>query len=60
MVVAAEPRIIQNAILKVGVLTDKAVRNGSLKRNGERRGDGRESSKELNVKVGNKRARTGK
>ncbi|GKD39560.1 hypothetical protein Tco_1259767 [Tanacetum coccineum] len=40
MVVAAEPHTIQNAILKVRVLTDKAVRNGSLKRNDERRGDG--------------------
>nr|GEZ71182.1 hypothetical protein [Tanacetum cinerariifolium] len=46
MVEATEPRIIQNAILKVGVLTDEAVRNGSLKRSGERRGDGGESSKE--------------
>ncbi|GJZ23986.1 reverse transcriptase domain-containing protein [Tanacetum coccineum] len=43
MVAAAEPHTIQNAILKVGVLTDKAVRNGSLKRNGERRGDSGES-----------------
>nr|GFA63537.1 hypothetical protein [Tanacetum cinerariifolium] len=28
-----------NSILKAGMLTDKAVRNGSLKRTGERRGD---------------------
>ncbi|GKB87757.1 reverse transcriptase domain-containing protein [Tanacetum coccineum] len=34
MVVATEPRTIQHAILKVGVLTDEAVRNGSLKRSG--------------------------
>ncbi|GKE07709.1 hypothetical protein Tco_1411260 [Tanacetum coccineum] len=32
MVAITEPRIIQSAILKVGVLNDKAVRNGSLKR----------------------------
>ncbi|GJX57029.1 hypothetical protein Tco_0286926 [Tanacetum coccineum] len=60
MVAATEPRIIQNAILKAGVLTDEAVRNGSLKRSGERRGDGKESSKEGNVKGDNKRARTEK
>ncbi|GKB46830.1 reverse transcriptase domain-containing protein, partial [Tanacetum coccineum] len=34
MVAATEPRTIQHAILKVGVLTDEAVRNGSLKRSG--------------------------
>ncbi|GKD64000.1 hypothetical protein Tco_1306108 [Tanacetum coccineum] len=54
MVAATEPPTIHNAILKVVVLTDKAVRNGSLKRNGG------ESSKEGNVKGDNKRARTGK
>ncbi|GJW79740.1 putative reverse transcriptase domain-containing protein [Tanacetum coccineum] len=42
------------------VLTDEAVRNGSLKRTDERRGDDGESSKEGNVKGDNKRARTGK
>ncbi|GJX26644.1 putative reverse transcriptase domain-containing protein [Tanacetum coccineum] len=54
MVAATEPSTIQNVILKVGVLTDEAVRNGSLKRN-----DG-ESSKEWNINGDNKRARTGK
>ncbi|GKB62379.1 putative reverse transcriptase domain-containing protein [Tanacetum coccineum] len=54
MVAATEPPTIHNAILKVVVLTDKAVRNGSLKRNGG------ESSKEGNVNGDNKRARTGK
>ncbi|GJT83720.1 putative reverse transcriptase domain-containing protein [Tanacetum coccineum] len=51
MVAATRPRTIQSAILKAEVLTDEAVRNGSLKRSGERRGDGEESSKEGNVKV---------
>nr|GEU67037.1 hypothetical protein [Tanacetum cinerariifolium] len=60
MVAATEPRIIQSAILKARVLTDEAVRNGSLKRSGERRGDGGESSREGNVNGDNKRARTGK
>ncbi|GKE83126.1 putative reverse transcriptase domain-containing protein [Tanacetum coccineum] len=54
MVAPTKPPMIQNAILKVGVLTDEAVRNGSLKRNS------RESNKEGNVKGDNKRARTGK
>nr|GEX82834.1 reverse transcriptase domain-containing protein [Tanacetum cinerariifolium] len=39
MVVATEPRTIQSAILKAGVLTDEAVRNGSLKRSEEARQD---------------------
>ncbi|GKC72292.1 putative reverse transcriptase domain-containing protein [Tanacetum coccineum] len=60
MVAATEPPMIQSAILKAGVLTDEAIRNGSLKRSGEKRGDGEESSKEGNVKGDNKRARTGK
>ncbi|GKE08331.1 hypothetical protein Tco_1411882 [Tanacetum coccineum] len=60
MVVATEPRTIQSAILKARALTDQAVRNRSLKRSGERRGDGEGLSKEWNVKSDNKRARTGK
>ncbi|GJS96453.1 reverse transcriptase domain-containing protein [Tanacetum coccineum] len=60
MVAATEPRTIKSAILKAGVLTDGAVWNGSLKRSGERRGDGGESSKEGNVKGDNKRASTRK
>ncbi|GKA79210.1 hypothetical protein Tco_0785806 [Tanacetum coccineum] len=57
MVAATEPPTIQSAILKVRVLTDEAVKNGSLKRNGEKRG---ESSKEGNVRSDNKKSRTGK
>ncbi|GJW89615.1 putative reverse transcriptase domain-containing protein [Tanacetum coccineum] len=60
IVAATEPPMIQSAILKAGVLTDEVVRNGSLKRIGERRGDSGESSKEGNVKGDNKRARTRK
>ncbi|GJV94746.1 putative reverse transcriptase domain-containing protein [Tanacetum coccineum] len=60
MVAATKPHTIQNAIIKAKVLTDEAVRNGSLKRTGGRRGDGGESSKEVNVKGDNKRAKTGK
>ncbi|GJY87014.1 reverse transcriptase domain-containing protein [Tanacetum coccineum] len=42
------------------VLTDEAVRNGSLKKSGGKRGDGRDPSKEGNVKGDNKRTRTRK
>ncbi|GJR70939.1 putative reverse transcriptase domain-containing protein [Tanacetum coccineum] len=42
MVVATEQTTIQSAILKAGVLTDKAIRNGALKKNIEKRGNGGE------------------
>ncbi|GJZ07183.1 putative reverse transcriptase domain-containing protein [Tanacetum coccineum] len=58
--VGTEPPIIQNAILKAGVLTDEVVRGGSLRKSGARRGDGGEPSKEGNFKVDNKRTRNGK
>ncbi|GJZ17229.1 hypothetical protein Tco_0553352 [Tanacetum coccineum] len=35
IVAATEPPTIHNAILNVGVLTNEAVRNGSLKKSGE-------------------------
>ncbi|GKE70371.1 putative reverse transcriptase domain-containing protein, partial [Tanacetum coccineum] len=54
LVAETKPPTIQSAILKVGVLTDKANKNGSLNRNSG------ESSKERNVKGDNMRARTGK
>nr|GEV00125.1 putative reverse transcriptase domain-containing protein [Tanacetum cinerariifolium] len=44
IVAATEPTIIQSAILKAGVLTDEAVRNGALKRNTKKRWN----SEELN------------
>nr|GEU30797.1 reverse transcriptase domain-containing protein [Tanacetum cinerariifolium] len=43
---ATEPSTIYSAILKAEVLTDEAIKNGSLKKSGEKRGDGGESSKE--------------
>ncbi|GJZ18153.1 putative reverse transcriptase domain-containing protein [Tanacetum coccineum] len=70
MVAATKPPTIQIAILKDRVLTDEAVRNGSLitlklymfmlKGTSKRRGDSGESSKEGNFKSDNKRARTEK
>ncbi|GJT84344.1 hypothetical protein Tco_1058686 [Tanacetum coccineum] len=60
MVTAMEPTTIQSVILKVEVLTDEAIRNGSLKKITEKRGNGGEPSRDGNVKDDNKRSRTGK
>nr|GEW29933.1 reverse transcriptase domain-containing protein [Tanacetum cinerariifolium] len=43
---------------KAGVLTDEAIRNGSLRKNAKKRGNSREPSKDGNVKDDNKRYRT--
>nr|GEV15665.1 hypothetical protein [Tanacetum cinerariifolium] len=51
--------LMQSAV-KAGVLTDEAIRNGSLKKNSEKRGNNGEPSKDGNVKGDNKRSRTGK
>ncbi|GKF53490.1 hypothetical protein Tco_0160400, partial [Tanacetum coccineum] len=59
MVVATEPTIIQKAVQKAGTLTDEAIRNRSLKRNPDRRGNGGEPSRDRNGKDDNKRTRTG-
>ncbi|GJT73628.1 hypothetical protein Tco_1032914, partial [Tanacetum coccineum] len=48
--VACKPKEFDGKRGVLELLTDDAVRNGSLKRIGERRGDGEESSKEGNVK----------
>ncbi|GJX09198.1 putative reverse transcriptase domain-containing protein [Tanacetum coccineum] len=58
MVAATEPTTIQSVVLKVGVLTDEAIRNGSIKKNPEKRGNGGEPSKDRNVRDDNKRSRT--
>nr|GEY04126.1 hypothetical protein [Tanacetum cinerariifolium] len=60
MVVAMEPTTIQSAILKVGVLTDEAIKNGFLKNNTEKRGNVGEPSRDGNVRDDNKRSRTGR
>ncbi|GJU86192.1 putative reverse transcriptase domain-containing protein [Tanacetum coccineum] len=60
MVAATEPTIIQSVVLKARMLTDEAIRNASLKKNTEKRGKGREPSRDGNVKDDNKRSRTGK
>ncbi|GJS01324.1 putative reverse transcriptase domain-containing protein [Tanacetum coccineum] len=60
MAAETEPTTIQSDILKAGVLTDEAIRNGSLKKNTEKRGNGGEPSRDENVKDDKKRSRTGR
>ncbi|GJT32465.1 putative reverse transcriptase domain-containing protein [Tanacetum coccineum] len=58
MVAATEPMTIQSVILKDRVLTDEAIRNGSLRKNTKKRGNGGELSRDGNIKDDNKRSRT--
>ncbi|GKA60318.1 reverse transcriptase domain-containing protein [Tanacetum coccineum] len=60
MVAAMEPTTIQSAVLKAGMLSDEAIRNGPLKKNTEKRGNSGELSRKENVKDDNKRSRTGR
>ncbi|GKC58919.1 reverse transcriptase domain-containing protein [Tanacetum coccineum] len=59
MVAAMEPVIIQKAVQIAGTLTNKALRNGSIKKNPKKRGNGGEPSKDRNEKDDNKMTRTG-
>nr|GEW21311.1 hypothetical protein [Tanacetum cinerariifolium] len=59
MVAATKPKTIQKAMQIVGTLTDEALRNGSIKKNPEKRGNGGEPSKDMNVRYDNKRTSTG-
>ncbi|GJV88050.1 putative reverse transcriptase domain-containing protein [Tanacetum coccineum] len=54
-----EPTTIQKAVQIAGTLTDKAIRNRSLEKNPEKRGNGGEPSKDRNERDNNKRTRTG-
>ncbi|GKA99429.1 putative reverse transcriptase domain-containing protein [Tanacetum coccineum] len=60
MVAATEPITIQSVVLKAGMLTDKAIKNGSLSKNTEKRGNGRDPSRDGNVRGDHKRSRTGR
>ncbi|GJV82697.1 hypothetical protein Tco_1522595, partial [Tanacetum coccineum] len=59
MVATMEPATIQKAVQKASTLTNEAIRNGSLKKNTEKRGNGGEPSRDRSVKDDNKRTRTG-
>ncbi|GJW60449.1 hypothetical protein Tco_0109784 [Tanacetum coccineum] len=58
MVAAMEPKTIRKAVQISGALTDKAVRNGSIKKVEKRRNVG-ETSKDKNGRDDNKRTKTG-
>ncbi|GKA01147.1 reverse transcriptase domain-containing protein [Tanacetum coccineum] len=59
IVAATEPKTIQKTVQIAGTLTDEALRNGSIKKNPEKRGNEGEPSKDRNVRDNNKRTRTG-
>ncbi|GKE62354.1 reverse transcriptase domain-containing protein, partial [Tanacetum coccineum] len=59
MVTATKPTTIRKAVQKADTLTDEAIRNGSLKKNTEKRGNGGKPSRDRNVKDDNKMTRTG-
>ncbi|GJV34559.1 putative reverse transcriptase domain-containing protein [Tanacetum coccineum] len=59
MVAAMEPKTIQKDVQIAGTLTDETIRNGSLKKNLEKRGNGGQPSKDMNGRDDNKRTRTG-
>ncbi|GKB77061.1 putative reverse transcriptase domain-containing protein [Tanacetum coccineum] len=54
-----EPSTIQKVVQIAGTLTDEAIRNGSIKKNPEKRGNEEEPSKDRNGRDDNKRTRTG-
>nr|GEX08823.1 hypothetical protein [Tanacetum cinerariifolium] len=60
MVAATKPTIIQSVVLKAGMLTNEAIRNGLLKKNTEKRGNVGELSRNENVRNDNKISRTGR
>ncbi|GJU74116.1 putative reverse transcriptase domain-containing protein [Tanacetum coccineum] len=59
MVAAMEPKTIQKAVQIAGSLTDEVLRNGSIKKNLNKRGNGGEPSKDRNGREDNKITRTG-
>ncbi|GJX30832.1 putative reverse transcriptase domain-containing protein [Tanacetum coccineum] len=59
MLAAMEPSTIQKAVQIAGTLTYEALRNGSIKKNPEKRGNRGEPSNDRNGRDNNKRTRTG-
>ncbi|GKB11516.1 hypothetical protein Tco_0845439 [Tanacetum coccineum] len=58
MVATTEPKTIQKAVQLAGTLTAEALRNGSIKKNPEKRGNMGEPSKDRNEREDNNRTRT--
>nr|GEY26966.1 hypothetical protein [Tanacetum cinerariifolium] len=59
MVATIEPKTIQKAMQIAGTFTDETLRNGTIKKNHEKKGNVGEPSKDSNGKEDNKRTRTG-
>ncbi|GKC01762.1 putative reverse transcriptase domain-containing protein [Tanacetum coccineum] len=59
LVAATEPSTIQKAVHITGTLTDEALRNRSIKKNPEKRGNEGKPSKDRDVRDDNKRTRIG-
>ncbi|GJT91204.1 putative reverse transcriptase domain-containing protein [Tanacetum coccineum] len=59
MVAATEPKSSKRLCKIAGTLTDEALRNGTIKKNPEKRGNGGEPSKDRNGRDDNKRTRIG-
>ncbi|GKE87828.1 reverse transcriptase domain-containing protein, partial [Tanacetum coccineum] len=59
MVATAKPTTIQKVVQLAGTLTDKAIRNGAIKKKHKKRGNSRELGRDTNGKDDNKRGRTG-
>ncbi|GJY84112.1 putative reverse transcriptase domain-containing protein, partial [Tanacetum coccineum] len=59
MVAATKPNTIQKAVQIARTLTDESLRNGTIKKNPEKRGNRGEPSKDRNGRDDNKRTRTG-
>ncbi|GKB01080.1 hypothetical protein Tco_0829124 [Tanacetum coccineum] len=59
MVAEIKPKTIQKAVHIAGTLTDEALRNGSIKKNIKKRGNGGEPRKDRNVRDDKKRTRIG-
>ncbi|GKB84516.1 putative reverse transcriptase domain-containing protein [Tanacetum coccineum] len=59
MVAATEPKTIQKVMQLAGTLTDEALRNRSIKKNHEKRGNRGEPSKDRNMRDDNKRTSIG-
>ncbi|GKF49169.1 reverse transcriptase domain-containing protein [Tanacetum coccineum] len=55
---ATEPKTILKAVQIAGTLTNEAFRNGSIKKNHDKRGNRGEPRKDINVRDDNKRTRT--
>nr|GEU30098.1 zinc finger, CCHC-type [Tanacetum cinerariifolium] len=56
---ATKPKTIQKAMQIAGTLTNKAIRNGSLKKNPKKRRNSGEPSKDKNARDDKRRTRTG-